>query len=219
MSEPDQDASALARLIDHTILKPDAAAEQVLACCEEATLHGFRSVCINPVRVKLVAATLAGSDVRTCSVIGFPLGAATSRIKAAEAAQAVADGADEIDMVIDIGALKEGRHDVVGADIAAVRAACPDAILKVIIETCLLDDDEKRMACRLAKQSGADFVKTSTGFSSSGATRRRRGAHARRSRTRRGRQGFGGRAHPGHRACDGRRRSNAARHQLSASPS
>lgn len=170
MSEPDQDASALARLIDHTILKPDAAAEQVLACCEEATLHGFRSVCINPVRVKLVAATLAGSDVRTCSVIGFPLGAATSRIKAAEAAQAVADGADEIDMVIDIGALKEGRHDVVGADIAAVRAACPDAILKVIIETCLLDDDEKRMACRLAKQSGADFVKTSTGFSSSGAT-------------------------------------------------
>ncbi|WP_428375418.1 deoxyribose-phosphate aldolase [Lichenicoccus sp.] len=165
------DPKSLASLIDHTILKPDATTAQVTTACEQALRHGFKSVCVNPVQVRTVAGLLAGSDVRACSVIGFPLGAGTSRIKAAEAAAAVADGAAEIDMVIDIGALKDGRTDAVGADIAAVRDACRGAVLKVIIEACLLTDDEKRTACRLAKAAGADFVKTSTGFSTGGATR------------------------------------------------
>ncbi len=164
------DPKSLASLIDHTILKPDTTTAQVTSYCEQALRHGFRSVCVNPVQVKLVATLLAGTEVRACSVIGFPLGASTSRIKAAEAAAAVADGATEIDMVIDIGALKDGRTDQVAADIAAVREACPGMILKVIIETCLLTDDEKRTACRLSKAAGADFVKTSTGFSTGGAT-------------------------------------------------
>lgn len=175
MPQPDSDLNStdvngLAALIDHTILKPDATEAQVGRFCEEALQHRFSSVCVNPVHAALVAAALAGSDVRTCSVIGFPLGASATRAKAAETALAIADGASEIDMVIAIGALKEGRHDYVRNDIAAVRAACPDAVLKVIIETCLLDDEEKRAACRLAKATGADFVKTSTGFSSAGAT-------------------------------------------------
>ena len=164
------DPKSLASLIDHTILKPDATTAQVTGYCEQALRHGFRSVCVNPVQVKTVAGLLAGSEVRTCSVIGFPLGTSTSRIKAAEAAAAVADGAAEIDMVIDIGALKDGRTDQVGADITAVRAACTGAILKVIIETCLLTDEEKRAACLLARAASADFVKTSTGFSTGGAT-------------------------------------------------
>ncbi len=168
---PEQfDPKSLAGLIDHTILKPDATTAQVESYCEQALRHGFRSVCVNPVQVRTVATRLAGSAVRTCSVIGFPLGTSTSRIKTAEAAAAVADGAAEIDMVIDIGALKDGRNEQVGADIAAVREACRGAVLKVIIETCLLNDDEKRTACRLAKAAGAGFVKTSTGFSTSGAT-------------------------------------------------
>ncbi len=162
--------AAFAALIDHTILKPEAVEAQVRAFCEEARAHGFRSVCVNPIHVSLVAGALRGSEVRTCSVVSFPLGATPSGNKAAETTRAVADGADEIDMVIAIGALKDGRHDHVRDDIAAVRAACPDAVLKVIIETCLLTDDEKRVACRIAKQAGADFVKTSTGFSASGAT-------------------------------------------------
>ena len=161
---------SLAGLIDHTILKPDATEVQVLDFCEEARTHGFRSVCVNSIHVPLVAETLRGSAVRTCSVVGFPFGAMPSDIKAAETARAVANGADEIDMVIAIGALKEGRDDHVLHDIAAVRAACPDAVLKVIIETCLLTDDEKRRVCHIAKQAGADFVKTSTGYSTSGAT-------------------------------------------------
>ena len=170
MSQPLLDLHAVAALIDHTILKPEATQAQVRRFCDEALQHRFRSVCVNPVHVALVAAAVAGSDVRTCSVVGFPLGASATHGKAAETAFSVADGASEIDMVIAIGALKEGRHGYVGDDIAAVRAACPDAVLKVIIETCLLDDGEKRAACRLAKSAGADFVKTSTGFSSAGAT-------------------------------------------------
>ena len=162
--------AALALMIDHTILKPDATRAQVEGFCDEARRHGFRSVCVNSVHVPFVAGLLAGSDVRVCAVVGFPLGAMPSAIKAAETAQAVAAGAHEIDMVIQVGALKEGREDDVLADIVAVRAACPEAVLKVIIETCLLTDDEKRAACRLSVEAGADFVKTSTGFSTSGAT-------------------------------------------------
>lgn len=162
--------SGLAGLIDHTILKPDASEVQVLEFCAEARTHGFRSVCVNSIHVPLVAEALRGSDVRTCSVVGFPFGAMPADVKAAETARAVANGADEIDMVIAIGALKEGRDDQVRRDIAAVRSACPGIVLKVIIETCLLTDDQKRRVCRIAREEGADFVKTSTGYSTSGAT-------------------------------------------------
>ena len=161
---------ALAPLIDHTILKADATEAQVAQFCDEALTHGFRAVCVNSVAVPFVAERLRGSDVRVCSVVGFPLGAMPSAVKAAETAAAIAAGAHEIDMVIPIGALKDGRHDAVREDIAAVRAACPGAVLKVIIECCLLTDDEKRVACRLSAEAGADFVKTSTGFSTGGAT-------------------------------------------------
>lgn len=160
----------LAGLIDHTILKPDAKEAQVLEFCEQARAHRFCSVCVNSVHVALVARALAGSGVKVCSVVGFPLGAMVSRAKAAETEAAIADGAEEIDMVIAIGALKEGRLEAVRDDIAAVRVACTGAVLKVIIETCLLTEEEKRAACRLAKEAGADFVKTSTGFSTGGAT-------------------------------------------------
>jgi deoxyribose-phosphate aldolase len=162
--------STLASMIDHTILKPDATEVEVRQVCEEAMGYGFRTVCVNSVHVALVARFLSGSVVRTCSVVGFPFGAMPSAIKAAEAAAAMAAGAHEIDMVIAIGALKEQRLDYVRNDIAAVRAACTGAVLKVIIETCLLTDDEKQMACQLAVTAGADFVKTSTGFSTGGAT-------------------------------------------------
>ncbi len=160
----------LALLIDHTILKPDATQAQIRQFCSEAREHGFRSVCVNSIHVPLVAEQLRGSEVRVCAVVGFPLGAMPSAIKVAETAQAVGFGAQEIDMVIPIGTLRDGHRDAVRADIAAVRAACPGAVLKVIIETCLLSDDEKRTACRLSVEAGADFVKTSTGFSTSGAT-------------------------------------------------
>jgi len=160
----------LAALIDHTILAPEATADHVLRFCEEAKTHGFRAVCVNPVFVRLAAEALAGHPVFTCAVVGFPLGAALPEIKAAEAARAQADGAGEIDMVIAIGALKAADMARVEQDIAAVRNVCPGATLKVIIETCLLTDEEKRIACRLARSAGADFVKTSTGFSRGGAT-------------------------------------------------
>lgn len=160
----------LAGLIDHTILKPEASEAEVLKFCEEARTHRFCSVCVNSTHVRLVARALDRSGVRTCSVVGFPLGAMLSRAKAAETAVAIEDGAQEIDMVLAIGALKEGRLDAVAADIATVRAACREAVLKVIIETCLLTDEEKRAACRLAQEAGAEFVKTSTGFSTGGAT-------------------------------------------------
>lgn len=160
----------LARTIDHTILRADATRADVAEVCREAREHGFFSVCVNPVHVPDVAAALAGSEVATCAVVGFPLGATPSALKAAEARWVVAAGAGEVDMVIDVGALKEGRQDDVRADIAAVRAACGPALLKVIIETCLLSDAEKETACRLAVAAGAGFVKTSTGFGKAGAT-------------------------------------------------
>ncbi len=161
----------LNQYIDHTLLKPEATADAIVKVCQEALQHQFFSVCVNPYYVPLVAQKLAGSDVKVCCVVGFPLGANTSTAKAAEAAQAVADGANEIDMVINVGALKSGKKDFVEADIrAVVKAIKGKALLKVIIETCLLTDDEKVLACQLAKSAGADFVKTSTGFSSGGAT-------------------------------------------------
>jgi len=161
----------LARLIDHTLLKPDATAEQVRRLCAEATQYRFHSVCVNPIFVALAGRELAGSGVTTCSVIAFPFGATTTVAKVVEARQAVADGAGEIDMVIAIGALKAGEHDYVRRDIAEVKETCgASVVLKVIIETSLLTDQEKVQACLLAKEAGADFVKTSTGYGGGGAT-------------------------------------------------
>lgn len=161
----------LAKYIDHTILKPETTQKQVEAVCEEAKDNGFFSVCVNPCHVSLVKKQLEGSDVKVCSVISFPLGANRPDVKAFEAKMAIEDGADEIDMVINIGALKEGRYDYVLEDIKAVVEACRGkALLKVIIEACLLTDEEKVKACELSKEAGADFVKTSTGFSTGGAT-------------------------------------------------
>ena len=164
-------ARELAKTIDHTLLKPDASAAQIIKVCDEAKAYHFASVCVNPSRIALVAEQLKGTDVTPCCVVGFPLGAIPSESKAAETAVAVKNGAGEIDMVIDIGAAKDGDWAKVEADIAAVKAACGDAAkLKVIIETCLLTDDEKVQACLAAKRAKADFVKTSTGFSKAGAT-------------------------------------------------
>lgn len=164
-------AADLAAVFDHTILKADATAAQVDALCREALEYRFASICVNSRYVPLVAGILAGSSVKTCCVVGFPLGAMSARAKAAETAIAVEDGAQEIDMVIPVGALKAGELDTVREDIAAVVAAAGrKAIVKVILETCLLTDDEKRTACRLAVAAGAAFVKTSTGFSTGGAT-------------------------------------------------
>jgi len=162
--------SDLAGLIDHTILKADATRAEVARLCDEARAHGFASVCVNPVHTRFVAHALRGSGVRTCVVVGFPLGADGAEPKAAQTRWAIGEGAEEIDMVIDVGALREGDHDRAGADIALVRAACPGAVLKVILETALLDDRQKEAGCRLAVEAGADFVKTSTGFSTGGAT-------------------------------------------------
>lgn len=161
-----------AKLFDHTILKADATAEAVTKICNEALEHGFASVCVNQYRTKQVAELLAGSDVKTCTVVGFPLGAISGEAKAFEAKCAIRDGAEEIDMVINVGAMKDGDYNTVLDDIKAVRDVCEkDKItLKVIIETCLLTDDEKVKACQLAVEAGADFVKTSTGFSTGGAT-------------------------------------------------
>ncbi|PKR88161.1 deoxyribose-phosphate aldolase [Pleomorphomonas diazotrophica] len=157
-------------MIDHTILKPEATRAEIARLCDEAIEHGFASVCVNAVHAGFVAGRLEGSPVKTCVVVGFPLGANGAAAKADEASRAIADGADEIDMVIDVGALREGDLDRFGADIAAVRRATAGKVLKVIIETCLLDDAQKETACRMSKEIGADFVKTSTGFSSGGAT-------------------------------------------------
>lgn len=165
-----ENSRKLASLIDHTILKPDAGAADIHRFCQEAVAHGFHSVCVNGVHVALVARLLVGTSVSTCAVVGFPLGAMSHKAKAAEAAIAIADGADEIDMVMNIGALKEAQINLVRQDIAAVKEACGPKLLKVIVETCLLIDDEKATACRLAEEAGADFVKTSTGFSKAGAT-------------------------------------------------
>jgi deoxyribose-phosphate aldolase len=160
----------LAHWIDHTILAPDAAEAQVAVLCREAVAHGFRSVCVNPVHAAFVARALRGTPVVACSVVRFPFGAAPTRSKAAEAAAAVEDGAGEVDMVLSLGLLKAGRHDAVREDVAAVKRACGPALLKVIIETCYLTDDEKVLACRLSQEAAADFVKTSTGFGPGGAT-------------------------------------------------
>lgn len=161
----------LASYIDHTLLKPDATEKQVEKLCREAVEYSFASVCVNSSMVAVAAKLLRGSGVKVCSVVGFPLGAMSTEAKAFEAKKAVDDGAAEIDMVINIGALKDKREQAVFEDIKAVRDACGRGIiLKTIIETCLLTDDEKREACRIAVKAGADFVKTSTGFSSGGAT-------------------------------------------------
>lgn len=161
----------VAALIDHTLLKPDAKESEIDQLCAEAGEHGFASVCVNPVYVGRCRTNLAGTGVKTCTVIGFPLGATFSEVKAAEARRAQELGAEEIDMVIPVGLLKSGRQDLVAADIAAVVATRNAGnVVKVIIETCLLTDDEKRAACRIAAAAGADYVKTSTGFAGGGAT-------------------------------------------------
>lgn len=160
----------LARTIDHTLLKPDATAAQIDRLCDEARAHDFAAVCVNPCWVARCAARLRGSRVAVCTVIGFPLGANETTVKAEEARRALAAGAAEVDMVVNLGALKGGDQAAVQDDIAAVRAAAAGATLKVIIETALLTDAEKTTVCRLAVAAGADFVKTSTGFAAGGAT-------------------------------------------------
>ncbi len=162
----------LARYIDHTLLRPDASAADIDRLCAEAKEHRFAAVCINPTWVRRAAENLRGTDVAVASVIGFPFGAGTGEVKAHEARRAIRDGAREIDMVINIGALKSGMLDAVREDIAGVSDACREAgaANKVIIETGLLTDAEKVIACRLAQQAKADFVKTSTGYAKGGAT-------------------------------------------------
>ncbi|MCK8058256.1 MULTISPECIES: deoxyribose-phosphate aldolase [unclassified Fusibacter] len=159
------------RYIDHTILKPESSKEAVLKVCEEARTHEFFSVCVNPYYIPVVKEALEGSIVKVCAVVGFPLGASVKEVKAFETAKAIEAGADEIDMVINIAALKNGELDVVLEDIKAVKAeTAGKALLKVIIESCLLTDEEKVKACELSVEAGAEFVKTSTGFSTGGAT-------------------------------------------------
>lgn len=160
----------LNKTIDHTILNPDATKNEVIKVIDEAKIYDFASVCLEPCWVTLAAERLADSEVKVCTVIGFPLGANTKTVKAFEAKEAVENGADEVDMVLNIGALKSGEYDLVLEDMKAVREAAKDAVVKVILETCLLTDEEKKKACALAKEAGMDFVKTSTGFSTAGAT-------------------------------------------------
>lgn len=164
----------IARLIDHTLLKPDATRDDIVRLCREAREYGFAAVCVNPYWVALAAAELAGSAVKVCTVAGFPLGATSTAIKSAEAADAIRAGAREIDMVINVGALRSGDFETVKLDIAQVARVCREAgaALKVILEAALLDDAQKAVACRLAKEAGAHFVKTSTGFGPGGATAR-----------------------------------------------
>ncbi|GKX65547.1 deoxyribose-phosphate aldolase [Inconstantimicrobium mannanitabidum] len=165
------DKKKLAGMIDHTILKAEATESAVRTVCEEALKYEFASVCINPANVALAAELLKASTVKVCTVIGFPLGANTSKVKAFEVTDAISNGADEVDMVINIGKLKDKDYEYVKNDIkAVVDAAKGKALTKVIIETCLLTDEEKVIACKLAKEAGADFVKTSTGFSTGGST-------------------------------------------------
>jgi deoxyribose-phosphate aldolase len=164
-------AAQVARMIDHTLLKPESTQEQVIQLCEQAKEHQFASVCINPCWVPVAAKALNGSGVAVCTVIGFPLGATSTYAKIAEARDAIASGATEIDMVMNIGAMKSGLYDMVKRDIEAVVQACQgQAIVKVIIETGHLNEEEKKKACLLAKMAGADFVKTSTGFGPGCAT-------------------------------------------------
>ncbi|MBQ0145517.1 MAG: deoxyribose-phosphate aldolase [Lachnospiraceae bacterium] len=158
------------KYIDHTLLKADAAPEQIKKLCEEAKQYDFASVCVNTCYVPLCAEQLKDTDVKVCCVVGFPLGAMSTEAKAYETEWAVKHGADEVDMVINIGMTKAADWDYVRDDIRAVAAASGNALVKVIIETCLLTDDEKVKVCTLCKEAGADFVKTSTGFSTGGAT-------------------------------------------------
>lgn len=161
----------IAGLIDHTLLKADTTKEQIKALCEEARQYQFASVCVNPTWVKYASELLRDSQVKVCTVIGFPLGANTPEVKAFETKNAIENGAHEVDMVINIGALKDKDDELVEGDIRSViEAAAGKAITKVIIETCLLTDEEKIRACEWAVKAGADFVKTSTGFSTGGAT-------------------------------------------------
>ncbi|WP_029453447.1 deoxyribose-phosphate aldolase [Clostridium algidicarnis] len=165
------DKKILAKYIDHTLLKADATESQIRVLCEEALENNFASVCVNPSNVALCSELLKGSDVKVCTVIGFPLGANTKEVKAFEVQDVLKNGAKEVDMVINIGKLKAKDYDYVREDIkAVVNAANKKALTKVIIETCLLTDEEKIMACKLSKEAGANYVKTSTGFSTGGAT-------------------------------------------------
>ena len=165
-------AGGVAAMIDHTLLKPDAARPEIETLCREAAEHGFASVCVNPTWVATCARVLQGSAVKVCSVVGFPFGATTADTKQFETRRAIVDGADEIDMVINVGALKSGDLGLVERDIDAVTTPCREAgvISKVIIEAALLTDEEKIAACAIARAAGADFVKTSTGFGPGGAT-------------------------------------------------
>ncbi|MCQ2591821.1 MAG: deoxyribose-phosphate aldolase [Treponema sp.] len=164
----------IAALIDHTLLAPDAGVKQIGQLCNEALRYNFASVCVNPVYVSYAANVLADSEVKVCTVVGFPLGAMTTKAKAQETKDAIINGADEVDMVLNIGAAKDGRFSIVGSDIATVVKTAKNTakklnkkvIVKVILETCLLDDDTIKMCCLCAKKAGADFVKTSTGFAS-----------------------------------------------------
>ena len=158
------------KLIDHTLLKQDAQPEQIVKLCEEAKQFDFMSVCVNPAYVPLAAQCLKGSDVKVCTVIGFPLGMNLTKTKVEEAELCIKEGADEIDMVINVGMLKAGNDDYVREEIRLLKEVAGSRVLKVIIETCLLTDEEKVRACKLSKEAGADFVKTSTGFSTGGAT-------------------------------------------------
>ena len=163
---------AFNKYFDHTLLKPEATEGDIKKLCEEAKEYGFASVCVNGCYVPLAASLLDGSDVKVAAVAGFPLGASSPEVKAFEANDALENGADEIDMVINVGALKDKRYSVLEDEISTLAGLCNEyrAVLKVILETCLLTDNEIMQACRLAKKSGADFVKTSTGFSSRGAS-------------------------------------------------
>ena len=160
----------MASYIDHTLLQPDASRDDILQICREAVKYRFASVCVNPSWIPLVSKQLKGTEVKTCSVISFPLGSETPEMKAMEASYVIGQGADEVDMVINIGAVKDKNWDFVRDDIKAVVDASKPAIVKVIIETCLLTDEEKVKACQLSEEAGAAFVKTSTGFSTGGAT-------------------------------------------------
>lgn len=165
-------APSIAKLIDHTLLRPEATRDQILQLCREALQYNFATVCLNGFWVPLAAAELQGAEVKVCTVVGFPLGANSTESKVAETEASLRAGAQEIDVVQNIGALRSDEYEVVEEEIALIAAVChrAGAILKVILETSLLTDDQKTAACTLAKNAGADFVKTSTGFSSSGAT-------------------------------------------------
>lgn len=170
--KPELTSEQIAKYIDHTLLKQEASASQIKKLCEEAIQYKFASVCVNPANVVLCTRLLKGSGVKVCSVVGFPLGATLSSVKAYETEKVIADGVEEVDMVLNVGALKSGDDKLVLDDVSAVvkTAHAQKILVKVIIETCLLTDEEKVKACLICKEAGADFVKTSTGFNSGGAT-------------------------------------------------